>query len=120
MLLLGHISAGAVGEVKSLAPQAQLISGYNRGWWPIIREPFAGAWQQNQETTVENVTAHVAVFACVTLIASDIGKTRLRLVQRDADGIWNEADNSAYSPVLRKPNGYQIRQQFFEGWQTSK
>lgn len=99
---------------------AQIVSGSNRGWYSIVHEPWAGAWQQNQEETVENITAHVAVFACVSLIASDIGKTRLRLVQKDADGIWTETENPAFSPVLRKPNGYQIRNQFFEGWQTSK
>lgn len=101
-------------------PQLQSLSGYNRGWWPLIREPFAGAWQQNQEETVENVTAHVAVFACVSLIASDIGKMRPRIVQMDADGIWTETDSTAFSPVLRKPNNYQTRQQFYENWQTSK
>lgn len=102
------------------ADQLQAVSGYNRSWWPIIRESFAGAWQQNQETTVENVTAHVAVFSCVSLIASDIAKTRIRLVEIDANGIWSEVFNPAFSPLLRKPNGYQIRQQFFESWLTSK
>lgn len=109
-----------IARTKALPQATQLVSGYNRGWWPIIRESFAGAWQQNQELTVENITTHVAVFACVSLIASDIGKTRFRLVQKDSDGIWLEVENPAYSPVLRKPNGFQIRQQFFEGWQTSK
>lgn len=120
-LLLGHIAPGPVGDVKSLAPVApQLVSGYGRSWWPIIRESYAGAWQQNHQLTVENITAHIAVFACVSLIASDIAKTRLRLVEKDADGIWSEVDNPAFSPVLRKPNGYQIRNRFFECWMTSK
>ena len=33
-----------------------------------------------------------AVFACVTLIANDISKLRLRLVRQDADGIWQETE----------------------------
>lgn len=109
-----------IARTKALALPLPAVSNTRGGWWPIIREPFAGAWQQNQEQTVENVTAHVAVFACVSLIASDIGKTRFRLVEQDLDGIWSEVDSPAFSPVLRKPNGYQIRQQFYECWQTSK
>ncbi len=105
---------------KALALQAQSINSSRGGWWPWIRESFAGAWQQNITVTVENVTAHVAVFACVSLIASDIGKTAFRLVAKGSDDIWMPVDVPAYSPVLRKPNGYQIRQQFFEWWQTSK
>lgn len=96
------------------------ITGQGRLWWPLVREPYAGAWQQNQEETVENITAHVAVFACVSLIASDLGKMRPRLVAKDSNGIWTETENPAWSPVLRKPNGYQIRQQFYERWQVSK
>jgi HK97 family phage portal protein len=45
---------------------------------------------------------------------------RLRLVQRDGDGIWSEVDNPAYSPVLRKPNSFQTRIQFWEHWMLSK
>ena len=115
---LSTIARSEVMLEKRLPPQ--LVSGAGRGWYSIVHEPWAGAWQQNQSETVENITAHVAVFACVSLIASDIGKTRLRLVEQDANGIWSETENPAFSPVLRKPNGYQIRNQFFEGWITSK
>jgi HK97 family phage portal protein len=93
------------------------------GWWPLIREPFAGAWQRNVEWTVPDVLAYAAVYACVTLIASDIGKLRLKLIERRGnprDDIWEETENAAYSPVLRKPNHYQIRIKFFEQWIASK
>lgn len=60
------------------------------------------------------------MFACVTLISSDIAKMRLRLVELDTNGIWNEADNPAYSPVLRKPNRYQNRIKFVQCWQISR
>ena len=56
----------------------------------------------------------------MTLIAADIGKLRLRLVQQDSNGIWTETENPAYSPVLRKPNRYQNRIKFFQNWVTSK
>jgi HK97 family phage portal protein len=90
------------------------------GWWPIIRESYAGAWQQNVEVTVTNVMTFSAVYACVTLIASDIGKLRLKLVQQDANGIWTETTSPAFSPVLRKPNKFQTRIKFLEQWMASK
>lgn len=100
---------------KALAPVD------NRGgWWPVVRESFAGAWQQNIEVKLDSVLANSAVFRCVSLIASDVAKMRIRLVQVDKDGIWSETDNPAYSPVLRKPNRYQNRIQFFTNWMESK
>lgn len=91
----------------------------SRSWWPIVRESFAGAWQQNVEVTVSNVTTHPTLFACVTLIASTIAKMRLRLVQ-ESQGVWNEVEVPAFSPVLRKPNTFQDPQQFIEFWVLSK
>jgi HK97 family phage portal protein len=93
----------------------------SRGWFPLIREPFSGAWQRNQEETVDSVLSYGPVFACQTLIASDVAKCRPRLVEQDANGIWNEVERaSPFWPVLRKPNHYQNRIQFFENWMLSK
>jgi len=100
------------------------VSGTGRagsgGWWPLVRESYPGAWQQNVTATAETVLAHAAVYACITLIASDIGKLRIRLVEQDEDGIWHETENAAHTPVLRKPNRYQNRIKFYEQWMTSK
>jgi HK97 family phage portal protein len=90
------------------------------GWLPIIRESFAGAFQQNITIDRNLVLTHFAIFSCMTLIASDIAKLRLRLVQKDDDGIWSEVENPAYSPVLRKPNSIQTRIQFWESWLLAK
>jgi HK97 family phage portal protein len=90
------------------------------GWWPIVREPYSGAWQQNVEWSTETVLAHHAVYACITLIANDIGKLRQRLVARDTNGIWSETESSSFSPVLRRPNRYQNQIQFKQWWITSK
>lgn len=106
-------------STKALQQQLQAVVGWTRGWLRIL-ESTTGAWQRNDEVTLENVTAHWAVFACISLISTDIGKMRLRLVEQDSDGIWSETENPAWSPVLRKPNHYQIRQKFFEWWTTSK
>lgn len=90
------------------------------GWWPVVREPYAGAFQQNVEIRLPDVLTHPTVFACVTLPASDIAKMRPRLVELDDDGIWSEVDSPSFSPVLRKPNRYQTRIAFFKAWVMSK
>lgn len=90
------------------------------GWWPIIKEPYSGAWQKNDTWTNESVLAHYAVYACVTLISNDIGKLRQRLMELGANGIWTETTSPSFSPVLKKPNNYQNHVQFKQWWQTSK
>lgn len=90
------------------------------GWWPLVREPFIGGWQRNMEERAETLLTYHAIYSCITLIASDIAKCRPKLVERDANGIWTEKTAAAFSPVLRKPNRYQNRIQFFESWMTSK
>lgn len=109
------------GLTITKAPPPPLRPVDNRGgWWGIIRESFAGAWQQNVEVRIDTVLTYSAVYACITLIASDIGKLRLKLVEQDSDGIWSETESPSFSPVLRKPNRYQNRIKFFENWVTSK
>lgn len=91
------------------------------GWFPVVREPYTGAWQENAPPiTPATSLSYFAVFGCVTLISTDIGKLHLRLVSQDDDGIWTETTNPAYSPVLRKPNHYQTINKFVEQWITSK
>ncbi|ACL57574.1 phage portal protein [Methylobacterium nodulans] len=102
-------------RTKALAPVPQ-----GRGGWLRILESVAGAWQQSVAVKYNAVLSHHADFACRTLIASDIAKLRIKLVQRGDDGIWAEVTNPAYSPVLRKPNHFQNRIQFMESWVLSK
>lgn len=90
------------------------------GWWPFLREMTTGAWQRNEEVSVNTVLSNPTLYACITLIAGDIGKLRAKLVERDASGIWTETESAAFSPVLRKPNHYQTRVDFFEWWMLSK
>jgi HK97 family phage portal protein len=106
-----------LGVSPTAAPVSAPGSG---GWYPIIREPYTGAWQNNDAIYGETVLGYWAVFACVSQIATDIAKLRLRLVEEEAPGIWVETTNPAYSPVLRKPNRYQTIQTFVEQWLASK
>jgi HK97 family phage portal protein len=92
----------------------------SQSWWPWIRESSAGAWQRNEEWALDTVLAHHAVYACITLIANDIGKLRQRIVEQQSDGIWQEVETPAFTPVLRRPNRYQNHIQFKQWWITSK
>lgn len=95
-----------------------LWSGFG-GWWPVVREPFTGAWQRNCELRVEDVTAYYAVFACITLISSDVAKLGVKII-RFKDNVWQESSSPAYDAVLARPNQYQNYIQFFENWILSK
>lgn len=109
----------ALVMTKMSAALSSVPSG--RGaWWPLIREPFTGAWQRGVVMRNDELTSFYAVFACVTRISNDIGKLRPRLMRRQ-NSIWIEDDgNSPFWPVLRKPNRYQTWQKFYEYWTLSK
>lgn len=97
------------------------VPGDRGGWWPVVREPFAGAWQRNVEVRRDTVLTYGAVYACITRISSDIGKLRVKLVEwNDRSEIWSEVSVPAFSPVLTKPNHYQNRIQFIQQWISSK
>lgn len=91
------------------------------GWLNRVLEPFAGAWQRNIENDrPKDILAFSAVYACVTMIASDIAKLRIKLMEYGDDDIGVEINESPYLPVLRKPNRYQNRIRFVEQWILSK
>ena len=66
-------------EISRATGQNTLAPVDNRGgWFSLIRESFAGAWQRDITIRVENVLTYTAVFSCISLIANDIAKLRLR------------------------------------------
>lgn len=89
--------------------------------FPLVQEPFTGAWQKNAEVRANSLLGFPALYRCITMISQDISKLRIRLMEQDEDKIWSEVDrNSPYWPVLIKPNRYQNRIQFFDEWMGSK
>ena len=92
----------------------------NLGWTWRVLEPFAGAWQKNIEWTRDTVLSFHAIFACVTLISSDISKLCIDLTSQDSNGIWSISKNQGLASVLDAPNNYQNRIQFIEQWINSK
>lgn len=97
------------------------VPGSDRSWFTVIKESFAGAWQQNVEISQDTALTFHAVFACVTLISSDISKLRIVHEKRNAKtGVWEEVKKSRLTDLLASPNGYQNLQQFIENWLISK
>ena len=96
----------------------QTVPNSGGGWFPVAAESFGGAWQTGTEITKAEMTAHGAVFACVSLIASDIGKLPVSITRKQS-GVWI-SDESAFDALFRQPNSYQNRAQFFSAWIVSK
>lgn len=110
-VLRGKAAVGAVTSAEF---------GGGRGWYDIGGDgPMLGSFQRDIHWRRHEVTANWSFYACATLIASDIGKLRPKLVEKAAN-TWQETDSPAFSPVLRKPNNFQTRQQFLEHWIISK
>jgi len=114
------IQAEVVEETKQISVNTSQGWLSPNSWWSRIYESFAGAWQQNVVINTDTVLSFFAVYACISLISSDIAKMRLKLVKQDADGIWDETESPAFSPFIRKPNHFQTRVKFYEWWITSK
>lgn len=113
----------AVGRAmtKSGGNLSQPFAPQSGGWFPILREPFTGAFQRGITHGPETAIAYAPVQACITRIASDIGKLRFVLTKEQASGIYAEIKGpSPYWPVLRKPNHYQTHIDFKESWLISK
>jgi HK97 family phage portal protein len=116
-----------ISRIKAPVPPSTVPTSWNynfgfpfwsTGGFPIVQEPFTGAWQRNQSLWYTNLLTYYAIYRCVTLISQDISKMRIRLMEQNTtNDIWTEVSrNSPYWPVLIKPNRYQNRIQFFDEW----
>ena len=104
---MGLFSRNKAAEVVA---EKALSSVDDRGWTRIF-DWIPGAWQSDAPLEGEDsVLTYPPLFACVTLIKSDIGKLR-PCVQRKQGDVWVETDVPA-SRVLKKPNTYQNHIQF--------
>lgn len=108
------------GLTTKSADQARQISG--RGFWGMVREPFAGGWQQGVTVDpIGSLASFSPIYACVTRISTDIAKLGLLLLEDDADGIPQLAGKaSPFWVPLRKPNNYQNAIQFIRHWLICK
>lgn len=109
-------------ELTTKSLQLAPLSQSGNGWfpWGIIRESFTGAWQSNTEIRVGEVITNPTLYSVITLIAADVAKLCVRLVEQDEDDVWTPFTSPAFSPVLREPNTFQTIAEFVEGWMISK
>lgn len=96
------------------------VGGHWGNPWRLITEANTGFWQRNIAEKRADLLTYPTLYACLMRIATDIGKLPFSLRTRASGGVWTEVANSAYDPVLRKPNGYQTPGQFRECWELSK
>jgi len=109
-----------IAREKRVPDSLNTVDGGWRNGWKRILEPFSGAWQSNIEEKRGDLLTYPTLYACIYRISSDIGKLPFMLRQRRADGTYEEVENPAYSPVLRKPNSFQTAAQFRESWSLSR
>jgi len=117
-----HVHLHVFGRTLTLSTKGLQLSPLSSqgGWWPLVHEPFTGAWQRNVELSASSALSYFAVWACYRLITTDIGKLCLRLVEEDQYGVWTATESPAFSPVLRKPNRYQTINKYVEQYIGSK
>lgn len=97
------------------------LSPPDTGRWVTVFDSVSGAWGADYTADQTTVLRYSAVFACIRLIANDIGKLPFQLIQAAGERptVWQPSENVAYSPVIRKPNHYQTRIEFFSFWLIS-
>lgn len=105
-------------EKAAVAPLSRVDM---RGWFGVIREGFAGAFQSHVELDPpQELASYSGLYAPLTLVAGDVAKLRVKLM-RNIKSIWEEVtENSPFLKVLRKPNHFQTRIQFVEMWVLCK
>ena len=71
---------------------------YDRGWFPVVvQEPFAGAWQRNMPMVMGNALQNATLYRCVSMIAADIAKMRLKLLEQ-VGRVWQETTVAGIQP----------------------
>jgi HK97 family phage portal protein len=92
-------------------------------WFPLWGrrgDRQTGDWQRARRLDTDGMIEQSVVWSCLKLISGDVSKCGPILKQQQPSGIWQTAQNPAYSPVIAKPNAYQSPMQFLETWALSK
>jgi HK97 family phage portal protein len=91
------------------------------GRWLTVFDSFTGAWQTDTSLDQQSILRQSTVYACIRQIANDISKLPLLLIAPIAprSNVWQPVENPAYTPLLRKPNAFQTRLEFFFWWLAS-
>lgn len=98
-----------------------LITVNDRTWTRIF-DFLPGRWQQDTPLDREDsVISHPIVYACISRLASDVGKLCPRTQSLDpASGVWSNRNMPRFLNLLYRPNAYQSHIEFKEWWMYSK
>lgn len=93
--------------------------GERKGWLNFngsFRDRFDPQFFQKGGTipTYNEAKAHAAVYACVGILSQEVARLRLRAWRNEKDGSRTEMPSSAAALVMRRPNHYQTRSDFFQ------
>lgn len=114
--MIGFVGGRVSAAIKALRGVPSSVTNSVGG---MVRDWYAGSWQQNRELIVHKSERYHAVFSCMTLIAGDIAKLPIKTVEKQSDGTWKEVGGQLQK-LVNKPNSYQTRIQFIESWILSK
>jgi HK97 family phage portal protein len=114
-----------LGEIPIHRKTSDLVTRFPadwmpNGWFRFGVETSPGGWQRGLTADIDTVAAHSTVLSCVTLIASDIAKLDICLTKAAPGDIYETVSSSTFSPVLRRPNHYQLWFDFAYAWLLSK
>lgn len=88
----------------------------DQGWTLLGGSVIPSSWSQGwwqQGMRADDVKGNTAVASCVDLYARTIGMLPVAHFKKLPDGSKIEITNSVAAKILRKPNGYQTRADFF-------
>ena len=98
MKLFGFEIGRTKRELVEVQKALQAVRAQNT-FWGYVRESFTGAWQQNFTASREETLSYFPIYGCVSLIAQDISKMGIDLIQKEGE-IWAKTTSAAFSPVL--------------------
>lgn len=110
------------GRSKREAREKQALVSVSDNTWSRIFDWAPGRWQQNAPLDRDDsVVSNPTVYACITRIASDIGKLRPTTQAWNPDyGVWLDRPIPRFLRVLMSPNNYQSHIEFKEWYLYSK
>jgi HK97 family phage portal protein len=103
----------SIRSAKALALQSLAAMGD----WVTVFDSVPGAWQADFKVDRAVASQNWAVFSCASLIANDISKLpAAAMVYNSVKQIWTP---TLQRPVLRAPNAFQTRVEFYRMWVLS-
>lgn len=82
-------------------------------FFPSIRSEPNWFQKGGKVPTTAAAKAHAAVYACVTILSQEVSRLRINHFLTKEDGSRESLTGSAVTRVLRNPNHYQTRSDFF-------